>query len=111
MPIGQIHLHPPPSESHHRKASLSINILPAHQNHGYGTEALQWVLQWGFQTAGLHRVELFCFEWNEGARRLYERVGFRLEGRRREALWFEGRWWDLLEFGLLEGEWRGRSEG
>ena len=47
-----------------------------------------------------------AFEWNTGAIKLYERLGFKHEGRGREALWHEGRWWDGLEMGMLEGEWR-----
>lgn len=46
-----------------------------------------------------------AFEWNSGAIRLYEKVGFKHEGRGRETLWHEGRWWDGVEMGMLEGEW------
>lgn len=46
-----------------------------------------------------------AFGWNSGALRLYEKIGFKIEGRSRQALWHEGAWWDLIEFGMLEGEW------
>lgn len=58
--------------------------------------------------AGLHRVGLNVVEWNEGAKTLYEKLGFVVEGRQREALWFDGRWWDYLFLGILEREWRDR---
>jgi L-amino acid N-acyltransferase YncA len=54
---------------------------------------------------GLHRVSIRAFEWNKGAIRLYETLGFRHEGRGREAMWYEGKWWDDVGMGMLEGEW------
>jgi RimJ/RimL family protein N-acetyltransferase len=42
---------------------------------------------------------------------LYEKIGFKVEGREREAYWHEGRWWDGVELGMLEGEWRSLKEG
>ena len=84
---------------------MGLDIHKDYRNVGYGTEAIEWVLDWGFKIAGLHRIAVSCFEWN-GAQRVYQRLGFMLEGRRREALWYYGGWKDLLEFGMLEEEWR-----
>ncbi len=42
------------------------------------------------------------------AAELLEKVGLLNEGRRREAEWMKGRWWDTLVFGILEKEWRAR---
>ena len=89
---------------------IGVNILAEYQSQGYGTEAIEWVLQWGFEMAGLHRIEIGCFGWNDGARRLYERMGFVTESRQREKLWWKGTWWDLIEMAMLEGEWRGRRD-
>lgn len=48
------------------------------------------------------------FAFNGGAIRVYERLGFRHEGRRREVLHLDGLWHDSLLPGLLRHEWRGR---
>lgn len=61
-------------------------------------------------TAGLHRINITCFAWNEGAGRLYERCGFVPEGRRREVAYFDGKWMDILEFGILDREWMAKGE-
>lgn len=58
----------------------------------------------------MHKVRIRAFGWNEGAVRLYARLGFVEEGREREALWHEGRWWDGVEMGMVEGEWRAMEE-
>jgi RimJ/RimL family protein N-acetyltransferase len=105
--IGEVHLsrlsH---GNMHHRSTEIGITILPEHQNRGYGGETINWVLDYAFRRAGLHRVAIKSFEWNSGAIRLYEKLGFTHEGRVREAYWHEGRFWDGVMMGMLEGEWR-----
>ena len=59
-----------------------------------------------FGSLGLHRVALSVFAFNERAIRAYLRVGFVTEGRAREAIWRDGRWWDELHMSVLEPEWR-----
>jgi RimJ/RimL family protein N-acetyltransferase len=75
---------------------------------GYGTEATQLMLDHAFGTMGLHRIALFVFEFNERAVRAYKRCGFVIEGRARESIWRDGRWWDELAMSVLESDWRKR---
>ncbi|KAH7039102.1 acyl-CoA N-acyltransferase [Macrophomina phaseolina] len=84
-----------------RHVSISISIASDCQGQGYGAEAINWILDWVFEVAGLHRVAITSFAYNEPTCRLYERLGFVLEGRRREALWFRGRFHDMLLFLML----------
>ncbi|KAH9878198.1 hypothetical protein J1614_003415 [Plenodomus biglobosus] len=109
--IGEIHFSSLPSKvPHHRHTEIGLDILPEWQGRGYGTEALEWALEHAFLRLGFHRVGIKAFAWNGGALRLYERVGFKVEGREREAFWSEGRWWDGVLMGMLEGEWRARRQ-
>ena len=73
---------------------------------GYGTEATRLMLGHAFANLSLHRVALSVFEFNQRAIRSYRRVGFQVEGRAREAIWREGRWWDEITMSILEPEWR-----
>ena len=73
---------------------------------GFGTEATRLIVDHAFATLGLHRVALAVFEFNERAIRSYASCGFVTEGRAREAIWRDGRWWDELSMSLLESEWR-----
>lgn len=79
--------------------------------HGYGTEATRLMVEHAFGTLGLHRIALSVFEFNERAIRAYARVGFLTEGRAREAVWRDGRWWDELSMSLLAPEWAARRRG
>jgi RimJ/RimL family protein N-acetyltransferase len=106
-PIGIICLKSIPANlAHNRCAELGVELKRDAQGQGYGPEAMRWALDWAFETANLHRVQLEAYEWNERALASYKRVGFREEGRLRQAIWRSGRWWDELILGILEDEWR-----
>ena len=110
-PVGMLFLtSSSPEMAHHRISELGIDITTEYQNQGYGTEAIRWALTWGFRTAGLHRVELNVLGWNLRPMRLYERIGFREEGRRREAFLKDDQWWDEVHMGVLKREWDTRIE-
>lgn len=72
---------------------------------GYGTDAMRVMLRYAFAELNLHRVSLNVFEYNPRAIRSYEKCGFGLEGRRRQALDRDGRRWDVIYMGILRGEW------
>jgi RimJ/RimL family protein N-acetyltransferase len=75
---------------------------------GYGTEATRLMIDHAFGTLGLHRVALTVFEFNERAIRAYRRCGFVIEGRSRESIYRDGRWWDELSMSVLSTEWHER---
>lgn len=68
---------------------------------GYGTEATRLVRDFAFGPLGLHRLSLDVVADNERAIRVYDKVGFVLEGRRREVQRVAGLWRDTLELGML----------
>lgn len=78
---------------------------------GYGSEATTLMLGHAFETLRLHRIALTVFEFNERAIRAYERCGFVVEGRAREAIWRDGRRWDELTMSILAPEWHARRSG
>lgn len=98
-----------PAVIHNRTHELGITIARQFQSKGYGPEAISWMLDWSFLTAGLHRVELTVYEWNERAQKVYQKLGFISEGRRRECLWRGGRWWDSIHMGILAHEWEAKK--
>lgn len=80
-------------------------------NKGYGTEAVELLLEHGFQTLNLNRIYLHVFANNLRARRSYEKVGFVLEGTLRQAVYRHGQYIDLLVMSVLRAEWTARQEG
>ena len=72
---------------------------------GYGTDAMQLLLRYGFTELNLRRISLTVFEFNQRALRTYEKTGFRLEGKQRQIMQREGRRWDIYYMGILREEW------
>ena len=88
-------------DADNRSASFRIALAsPSVFGQGYGTEATRAVLHHAFRL-GLHRVELEVFAFNPRARRAYEKAGFVVEGRRRDALYWDGAWVDAIVMGCL----------
>ncbi len=89
-----------------RDAFVGIGIGPrAFWGKGYGTEAMQLILQYAFIELNLRRVTLTVFEYNTRAVRSYEKAGFRYEGRQRARILREGKRWDILFMGILHEDW------
>lgn len=73
--------------------------------HGLGTETTELMLGHAFERLALHRVGLTVFSYNMRAIRAYEKAGFRVEGRLRDAILRDGRYFDEVQMGVLAGEW------
>ncbi len=90
-----------------RSCSLRLSLIgPSVYGQGYGSEALRLLLAHAFEGRGLNRVELEVYDHNPRARHVYAKAGFVVEGRRRQALWWDGRTHDAIVMGLLASEWR-----
>ena len=84
--------------------SFRILIGPAGRDRGLGTEATRLIIRHAFRTTTLHRIELEVFAFNPRAQHVYERSGFALEGRRRHAHKFDGKYVDALTMSILRSE-------
>ncbi|WP_041290393.1 GNAT family N-acetyltransferase [Kribbella flavida] len=93
-----------------RSCNFRILIGPAGRNRGLGTEATKLIVGYGFEELGLHRISLDVFAFNPRAQRAYEKAGFVVEGRLRDALCWKGEWIDSIVMAILEDEWRARTE-
>ncbi|MFX0168634.1 MAG: GNAT family N-acetyltransferase [Candidatus Hodarchaeota archaeon] len=91
----------------HRNAELGIAIWnKQYWNKGLGQEALKLLLSYGFNYLNLHSVFLLVHEGNKRAIRAYEKVGFKQAARRRQAVFQNGKYIDLLTMDVLEDEFR-----
>jgi RimJ/RimL family protein N-acetyltransferase len=107
-PIGDLGLNS--VSIHNRTALLGANIgEPEYWGGGYGTDALLMVVDYAFDTLDLRRLWLVTMSLNARVVRQMAKVGFTLEGRRREAAHADGVWYDELVYGLLREEWPGRE--
>ena len=89
-----------------RAGEVGIAIgYKASWNQGYGTETMQLMLKYGFETLNLNRIFLRVYEYNRRAIRSYEKNGFKLEGQLRQARYQAGRYYDEFIMSVLRSEW------
>jgi RimJ/RimL family protein N-acetyltransferase len=77
---------------------------------GYGSEATALMVAHAFTRLALHRVALTVFEFNPRAIRAYEKCGFTVEGRARDAIFRDGRFWDELHMSIIAEDWEARQK-
>lgn len=87
-----------------RAATFAILIGPEFVGRGIGTRATRLALSYGFRELGLNRIELHVWAFNTRAIRAYEKAGFVTEGRRRQAVFHDGRFHDELIMSVLADE-------
>lgn len=106
--IGEIVLNE--IDSRARSANIRLVLLPNYRGRGYGRDAIFQVLRWAFtQGEGgldLHRVSLDVLALNPRAHMLYESLGFRDEGRLRDAYLDGEHYSDAIVMAILEDEFR-----
>jgi len=88
-----------------RKAEFRI-LLGAKEfwNKGYGTEVTELLTFYGFDRLNLNKVWLGVTADNAGAVRAYEKAGFQIEGRLRQELYRNSRYYDAIRMSVLRDE-------
>lgn len=74
------------------------------RNKGYGAEALNLLVDYGFDYLNLNNIMLKVFSFNERAINCYKKVGFKEIGRRRQAYYLKGRFYDEVYMDILREE-------
>jgi len=95
-------------------AGLGISIGdPSDWGRGWGTDAVDALVDFGFGALRLERIWLDVYDFNDRARRSYDKSGFTLEGTMRHAFYQRGRYVDTLRMAILRDEWAAleRSKG
>jgi RimJ/RimL family protein N-acetyltransferase len=91
-----------------RCATIGIALGREYIGHGYGTDAMRVIVSYGFREMGLHRIQLGVAPFNPAGIRAYEKAGFVEEGRLRESVLHDGRWYDEVLMSILDHEWAAR---
>jgi RimJ/RimL family protein N-acetyltransferase len=102
--IGCLGLHQTDARNRHSVFGISVGEK-TYWGKGHGTEATRLLLDHAFATLNLNRVWLQVIEFNARAVRSYEKLGFKHEGRLRQHMYREGKYWDSLVMGILRSEW------
>jgi RimJ/RimL family protein N-acetyltransferase len=101
---GLCNLHDIDARNRHAELALWLAAVDM-RGQGFGTDAIRTLLPYAFDVVRLDKLYLGVYDFNEGAIRSYERVGFRYEGRLRQTIFYQGRYWDDWPMRLLRSEW------
>jgi putative acetyltransferase len=80
--LGRMSLSRDPHPASRHVADLGLMVAEDQRRRGVGTRLLEAALEWA-RLAGVTKLELHVFPWNEPALRLYESFGFEREGYRK----------------------------
>ncbi len=87
-------------------AEMAVVIVDrAYQGRGYGTDAVRCIVDFGFGEQRLERIHLHVFDYNQRARRSYEKAGFQVDATLRHARFHNGKHHDVLLMSVLREEW------
>lgn len=99
VPIGQTAFHRIDLIS--RAAIFSIIIEPPYWSKGYGSEAVKLMVDYGFNTLNLNRIQLHVWSENERAIKAYLKAGFKKEGVLRQAMYHNNKYCDFWVMAIL----------
>lgn len=108
--IGVTGLHQMDACNRHVQFGITLGEKSA-WGKGYGTEATRLMVRYAFDTLNLNRVWLHVYEYNERGVRVYQKAGFRMEGRLRQETFRDGRYWDTFVMAVLREEWEAVDHG
>jgi RimJ/RimL family protein N-acetyltransferase len=101
--IGNIDLRDVQPEN--RTAEIGIMIgEKRYWSQGYGSDAVRTLTRFAFRVMNLQRVHLRTYEYNERGQAAFRKAGFVEEGRLRQHIYMEGRYWDVVLMGCLREE-------
>ena len=99
--LGFMHI-----DQHDRSAEIGISIGEKQfWNQGYGTDVMRLMVGHGFENLNFNRIYLHVFETNPRGKRCYEKAGFSVDGRLRQARFLEGKYVDVFIMSILKSEW------
>lgn len=87
--------------------SADLHIMIGNEEHrgkGVGTFAVSSMVNHAFFNLNLRRLQLDVLEYNQTAQKLYQKIGFVEEGRKRKAVFKNGKYVDEIIMGLLREE-------
>ena len=86
--------------------TIGYAIKPSEHNKGYGTEALQLMVDYLFLAKEIHRIQANTDPQNGASQHILEKVGFKKEGVSRRSSFVRGQWRDECRYSILKEEWK-----
>lgn len=109
IPIGSCGLHRINWKDRDAEFGIAIGEKKYWSN-GYGTEAAELIIDYGFSQLNLHRIFSGAYSFNERSIRMHLKLGFKKEGVVQDGIFKNGKYQDKVLFGILRKKWERRKK-
>ena len=99
--IGVSVLHGGRRKAVRHTGGVGIDVSREWRDKGVGTDLLQHLIDWAKTSNVIKRIELEVMTHNARAIHVYEKLGFKMEGKRLAAMYKDGGYIDIYVMGLL----------
>jgi len=90
-----------------RNAEITIMIgEKEYRGRGIGEEAWRLIMDWGFYTLNLNRLQCGTFSNNIAMQKIAKKVGMKQEGIRPKAAYKNGKYLDVILYGILKEDYK-----
>lgn len=90
-----------------RLMEMGYDIVASERRKGYGTEAVQLIVDYLFLSKDIERIQAMTDVRNKPSQRVLEKAGFKREGTMRRTGFIRGLWTDAYMYGVIREEWKG----
>jgi len=90
------------------RANIGYDLQKAYWNKGYITEALKSIIDFGFSSLDINRIEAEVMQGNTSSKKVLEKLGFIKEGVLREWMLWNNKYYDMTMYSLLKNEYIGK---
>ena len=81
-----------------------IAIVDSERSKGYASEAILILLNYFFKELRYHKVNVEVYEFNDSSNNLHKKLGYKKEGQLREVKFTDGKYWDVIIYGMTRNE-------
>jgi RimJ/RimL family protein N-acetyltransferase len=89
-----------------KQLEIGYTLVPSERGKGYGTEALEIMVDYLFLSKDIMRIQAQTDQRNAASQKILERVGFKKEGTLRKNFFMKGEWTDDYIYSILREEWK-----
>lgn len=91
-----------------RSGGIGYWLAESHQGKGIMTRACRSIMDYGFTTLNLNRIDICCAAKNNRSEAVAKRLGLTYEGLLRETEWLYDHFVDHKVYSMLREEWQAR---
>lgn len=99
--IGWCDISPKDIPEYSHVGNLGLGVIRDYRGKGYGKQLLLKTIEHAKEISHLEKIELAVFESNENAIKLYQSIGFEIEGKRIKTRKIDQKYDNEIEMGLF----------